>query len=167
MSNKIRTPLNGIIGMLSLLEDTNLSTSQQDYISMVKECSFNLITVINDILDFTKLQNNEIKLNIERVNIQECLNDINDIISPKIYEKGLRYNFNISNQTPYYIITDSNRLKQILLNLLINSIKFTNKGNITLNINLIPLTTYLSLKNQYCLDILDNDNDNNNNNIYI
>ena len=167
MSHQIRTPLNGIIGMLSLLEDTNLSVNQQDYISMVKECSFNLITVINDILDFTKLQNNEIKLNIERVNIQECLNDINDIISPKIYEKELKYNFNISNEIPHYIITDPNRLKQILLNLLINSIKFTNKGNITLNINLIPLTTYLSLKNQYCLDILDNDNDNNNNNIYI
>ena len=175
MSHQIRTPLNGIIGMLSLLEDTNLSVNQQDYISMVKECSFNLITVINDILDFTKLQNNEIKLNIERVNIQECLNDINDIISPKIYEKGLKYNFNISNEIPYYIITDPNRLKQILLNLLINSIKFTNKGNVSLNINLIPLTSYLSLKDQYCLDILDNnnnndnnnDNDNDNDNIYI
>jgi len=167
ISNKIRTPLNGIIGMLSLLEDTDLSISQQDYISIIKECSFNLITVINDILDFTKLQNNEIKLNTERINIQECLNDINDIISPKIYEKGLTYNFTISNQIPYYIITDSNRLKQILLNLLINSIKFTNKGNITLNINLISLSTYLSLKNQYCLDNNNNNNDINNNYIYI
>ena len=163
MSHQIRTPLNGIIGMLSLLEDTNLSVNQQDYISMVKECSFNLITVINDILDFTKLQNNEIKLNIERVNIQECLNDINDIISPKIYEKELKYNFNISNEIPHYIITDPNRLKQILLNLLINSIKFTNKGSVSLNINLIPLTSYLSLKDQYCLDN-DNGNDNGNGN---
>jgi len=168
MSHQIRTPLNGIIGMLSLLEDTNLSVNQQDYISMVKECSFNLITVINDILDFTKLQNNEIKLNIERVNIQECLNDINDIISPKIYEKGLKYNFNISNEIPHYIITDPNRLKQILLNLLINSIKFTNKGSVSLNINLIPLTSYLSLKDQYCLDNYnDNYNYNYNDNIYI
>ena len=166
MSHQIRTPLNGIIGMLSLLEDTNLSVNQQDYISMVKECSFNLITVINDILDFTKLQNNEIKLNIERVNIQECLNDINDIISPKIYEKGLKSNFNISNEIPHYIITDPNRLKQILLNLLINSIKFTNKGSVSLNINLIPLTSYLSLKDQYCLDNY-NDNYNYNDNIYI
>ena len=80
MSHQIRTPLNGIIGMLTLLEDTNLSTNQLDYISMVKECSFNLITIINDILDFSKLQNNKITLNIDQVNIKECISIVNDIV---------------------------------------------------------------------------------------
>jgi signal transduction histidine kinase/CheY-like chemotaxis protein len=152
MSHQIRTPLNGIIGMLTLLEDTNLSTNQLDYISMVKECSFNLITIINDILDFSKLQNNKITLNIDQVNIEECINTVNDIILPKIYEKGLKYNFKIDSIIPHYISLDPIRLEQILLNLLTNAVKFTNTGNISLNIYTISLDTYIFLKDKYCLD---------------
>lgn len=149
MSHQIRTPLNGIIGMLTLLEDTNLSTNQIEYISMVKECSFNLITIINDILDFSKLQNNKITLNPESVNIHECINTVNDIILPKIYEKGLKYNFKINNNIPQYITVDSSRLNQILLNILTNAIKFTNRGNVSLDIYSISLDTFLFLKNKY------------------
>lgn len=152
MSHQIRTPLNGIIGMLTLLEDTNLSTNQLDYISMVKECSFNLITIINDILDFSKLQNNKITLNIDQVNIKKCISIVNDIVLPKIYEKGLKYNFKIDSSIPHYINVDQIRLEQIILNLLTNAIKFTNTGNISINIYIISLDKYTFLKDKYCLD---------------
>lgn len=165
MSHQIRTPLNGIIGMLTLLEDTKLSTNQIDYISMVKECSFTLITIINDILDLSKLQNNKITLNIDSVNIHECVNTVNDIILPKIYEKELKYNFKIDDIN--YITTDPIRLKQILLNILSNSIKFTNQGNISLHIYSISLDTYIFLKNKYCLDHYTDDNNTNYDKLYI
>ena len=152
MSHQIRTPLNGIIGMLTLLEDTNLSTNQLDYISMVKECSFNLITIINDILDFSKLQNNKITLNIDQVNIKECISIVNNIVLPKIYEKGLKYNFKIDSSIPHYVNVDQIRLEQIILNLLTNAIKFTNTGNISINIYTISLDKYTFLKDKYCLD---------------
>lgn len=147
MSHEIRTPLNGIIGMLTLLEDTPLSSDQQDYISMVKECSFNLMTIINDILDYSKLEVGKISLDLKPMNLQECIESTNDIILAKIYEKSLEYSYNIQSEIPHFIKSDSNRIKQVLLNLLSNSIKFTDKGTIFLNIEMITDAEYNFLYN--------------------
>jgi signal transduction histidine kinase/DNA-binding response OmpR family regulator len=133
MSHEIRTPLNGIIGMLTLLEDTPLSTEQQDYINMVKECSVNLMTIINDILDYSKLEVGKIVLDNRPMSLQQCIESTNDIILSKVYEKSLEYTFNINSEVPINIVADANRIKQILLNLLSNAIKFTDKGTIFLN----------------------------------
>jgi len=146
MSHEIRTPLNGIIGMLTLLEDTKLTSDQQDYISMLKECSFNLMTIINDILDYSKLEVGKISLDIKSMNLRECLESTNDIILSKIYEKSLEYIFTIDPTIPEYIYGDTNRIKQILLNLLSNSIKFTDRGSISIRVEKIAYNDCITLK---------------------
>jgi signal transduction histidine kinase/DNA-binding response OmpR family regulator len=149
MSHEIRTPLNGIIGMLTLLEDTPLSDDQKDYMLMVKECSYNLMTIINDILDYSKLEVGKISLDIKPMDLTKCIESTNDIIMSKIYEKSLEYTYNTNPTLPNSIYGDSNRIKQILLNLLSNAIKFTDKGYIHLNINKINYLDYNVLKNKY------------------
>ena len=149
MHHELRNPVNGIIGMLTLLEDTNLSSDQQDYMYMIKECSFNLMTIINDILDYSKLEVGKITLNVKSMNLLECIESTNDIVLSKIYEKSLDYTYNIDNEINEYIYGDSNRLKQVLLNLISNSIKFTDNGNIFLNISQINKDTFYKLKKDY------------------
>ncbi len=157
MSHEIRTPLNGIIGMLTLLEDTPLSNDQQDYIGMVKECSYNLMTIINDILDYSKLEVGKIVLEEKSMSLRECVESTNDIILSKVYEKNLEYTYNINHDIPSLLVGDSNRLKQILLNLLSNSIKFTEKGTIFLNIEMIKASDYTLVKNLYSKLAIDSD----------
>jgi len=137
MSHEVRTPLNGIIGMLTLLEDTELNGEQKDYIEMTRECSFNLMTIVNDILDFSKLEAGKLSLDIKCNNLRRCIETTSDIILGKMIDKNIEFSFNIDKEISEYIEIDENRIKQVLLNLLSNSIKFTTKGLISLDIKLI------------------------------
>ena len=137
VSHEYRTPISGILGMITLLEDTNLTAEQLDYIDMIKECSFNLMTVVNDILDYSKLESNKMNLEIKCINLRKCIESTSDIILGKILSQkndNIEYSYFIDKNISENIMIDENRLKQILLNLLSNSIKFTNKGLISLEI---------------------------------
>lgn len=138
INHELRTPMNGIIGMLTLLEDTILNNEQKDYIEMMRECSVSLMSIINDILDYSKLEAGKVNLNNECIDLRHCIDSTNDIILSKLHGKNLIYNYNIDENINFKVKCDSSRIKQILLNLLSNSIKFTDNGSIFLDIKLLP-----------------------------
>ena len=118
ISHEVRTPISGILGMLALLQDTNLNSKQREYVSMINECSYTLMNIINNILDYSKLEVGKIKLDEKPMKINECIESTNDIINSKLCEKRIEYSYKIDINN--CILGDSQRLKQILLNLLSN-----------------------------------------------
>lgn len=135
MSHEIRTPLNGIVGYSQLLSQTNLDNTQKNYTNSINQCSVQLMQIINDILDYSKLASGKMKIKEDCVAIREITDNVLDAISYKIREKRINYKHFIDKKLPEYIIIDKQKLKQIIINLLSNSIKFTNiGGNVELHI---------------------------------
>lgn len=137
MSHEIRTPLNGIIGFTDLLMKTNLGITQQKYMTTVSQSAHSLLDIINDILDFSKIEAGKLDLYLEKYDINEMLIQVIDLILYESNQKKLKLELNIAADIPRYFWLDSVRLKQILINLLANAVKFTEIGSIKLEVSVI------------------------------
>ncbi|MEO1536226.1 MAG: response regulator [Pseudomonadota bacterium] len=141
MSHEIRTPLNGIMGMSALLCGTKLSPEQNDFANTINEAAETLLTIINDILDFSKVEAGAMELEDVPLNLVDTIESSADLVARRASEKGLEMIFSLDRNLPAAIYGDSVRIKQILLNLLNNAIKFTDAGEVTLKALLVDEAT--------------------------
>jgi len=135
MSHEIRTPMNGVIGMAALLSSTRLTSEQEEYAETIKSCGEALLTVINDVLDFSKIESGSMDLEAQDFDLRDCIEGVLDIFAEKASSVDLVYQ--IDYNIPGQIIADPLRLRQVLINLVSNAMKFTSKGEVFISVKLI------------------------------
>ncbi|REL25283.1 response regulator [Thalassotalea euphylliae] len=134
MSHEIRTPLNGVIGMSEVLATTQLSAIQKDYLDTIETSSHLLLALINDILDFSKIESGKLSVSLHSTALRETVYDLAAIVAPKISEKPIALLLNIDERIPARVMADDHRIRQVLMNLMSNAVKFTHQGTITVTV---------------------------------
>ncbi len=135
MSHEIRTPMNAIYGMAELLSESDMSPVEKEYINTIKNASTNLLKIINDILDFSKIESGKIELLETNYELRDIIEEVSDVISSRAAKANLRFIINIQPDIPLKFNGDDKRIKQMLINLLNNAVKFTEKGEISLTVS--------------------------------
>jgi len=136
MSHEIRTPMNGVIGTISILKEADLTSSQYKYLEIIETCAHSLLSVIDDILDYSKIEAGELKIEAVNFNLKDITSQVRDILSYKAQEKGIELTTHIIHNVPVWLKGDPLRIRQILLNLTNNAIKFTDSGSVGIEISL-------------------------------
>ncbi len=137
ISHEIRTPLNGVLGMSNLLADTNPTAEQLEYINTIKLSANNLISIINDILDYSKINSGEVSFDSNEIPLHDFISGIAQVVKIKADEKNIKLNLSFDEQVPEVVIGDAIRLNQVLQHMFNNAVKFTDKGSVSFSVQVL------------------------------
>lgn len=135
MSHEIRTPMNGVIGMTTLLQDSGLTDEQKDYVETIRVSGESLLTIINDILDYSKIEADKIELEEHPFELRQCIEEALDLLASKAAGKNLELAYSLADDVPETILGDVTRLRQVLVNLIGNAVKFTEEGEVVVSVD--------------------------------